>query len=101
MDLNSECWIARLHVQVELCEERAKNLMTEKPEDHRVKTPFQQLQVLLGLPGGLGEKLLGFWLKSMYDLIRNTGVEPGKEFKVTYFVQSLRSLSSAIVSQVS
>lgn len=72
-------------MQVELCEERAKTLMSKKPGDHRVKTPFQQLQELLGLPGGLGEKLLGYWLRSMYDLIRNTGVEPGKEFKVSYF----------------
>lgn len=68
-------------VAVELCPERAKTLMTENPV-RKGKTPFQQMQDLFNLPGGLGQKLIGFWLKSMYELIRNTGVEPGKEFRV-------------------
>lgn len=68
-------------VAVELDEERAKTLMTENPQ-RKAKTPFHQIQDLFSLPGGLGQKLIGFWLKSMYELIRNTGVEPGKEFRV-------------------
>jgi hypothetical protein len=67
---------------VELCPERAKTLMTENPV-RKGKAPFQQMQDLFNLPGGLGQKLIGFWLKSMYELIRNTGVEPGKEFRVS------------------
>lgn len=70
---------------MELCEERAKKLM-EDWKDDRVKTPFQQLQEMFTLPGGLGQKLIAFWLKSMYELIRNTGVEPGKEFRVSYSI---------------
>ncbi|KAG0620270.1 hypothetical protein M758_4G203300 [Ceratodon purpureus] len=68
-------------VAVELCEERAKNLLKDN-HVRKGKTPFQQMQDLFNLPGGLGQKLIGFWLKSMYELIRNTGVEPGKEFRV-------------------
>lgn len=68
---------------MELCQERAKTLMSENPA-RKGKTPFQQLQDLFSLPGGLGQKLIGFWMKSMYELIRNTGVEPGKEFRVSF-----------------
>lgn len=68
-------------VAVELCQERAKNLMSDNPQ-RKGKTPLQQLQELFNLPGGLGQKLIGFWMKSMYELIRNTGVEPGKEFRI-------------------
>lgn len=70
---------------MELCEERAKTLLTENPV-RKGKTPFQQMQDLFNLPGGFGQKLIGFWLKSMYELIRNTGVEPGKEFRVSSFL---------------
>lgn len=68
---------------MELCQERAKTLLSGDPE-RKGKTPFQQIQELFNLPGGLGQKLIGFWLKSMYELIRNTGVEPGKEFRVNF-----------------
>ena len=70
---------------MELCQERAKTLLTENPA-RKGKTPFQQMQDLFNLPGGIGQKLIGFWLKSMYELIRNTGVEPGKEFRVSSFL---------------
>lgn len=73
---------------MELDEERAKTLMTENPQ-RKAKTPFHQIQDLFSLPGGLGQKLIGFWLKSMYELIRNTGVEPGKEFRVSSFLLSV------------
>lgn len=58
--------------------------MSDNPQ-RKGKTPLQQLQELFNLPGGLGQKLIGFWMKSMYELIRNTGVEPGKEFRVSSF----------------
>ncbi|CAM6010200.1 unnamed protein product [Sphagnum balticum] len=67
-------------VAVELCAERAKKMLSG--ESAKAKSFFQQLLDMLHMPGGLDQKLISFWLKSMYELIRSTGVEPGKEFRV-------------------
>ncbi|KAH8957514.1 hypothetical protein BDL97_07G095800 [Sphagnum fallax] len=67
-------------VAVELCAERAKKMLSG--ESTKAKSFFQQLLDMLHMPGGLDQKLISFWLKSMYELIRSTGVEPGKEFRV-------------------
>jgi hypothetical protein len=69
---------------VELCAERAKKMLSG--ESAKAKSFFQQLLDMLHMPGGLDQKLISFWLKSMYELIHSTGVEPGKEFRVTNII---------------
>ncbi|CAM6087778.1 unnamed protein product [Calypogeia fissa] len=67
-------------VAVELCPERAKKLMAG--EQNETQTFLRSLAELLQAPGGVGQKVVNFTFKSIYAMLRNTGLEPGKEFKV-------------------
>lgn len=65
-----------------MCPERAKRLQTEGLQGGKNKSMIHIVLDSFRSPGGFGPKIIGFLMKSMYELLRNTGVEPGKEFKV-------------------
>ena len=45
-------------------------------------TPPHPLHTQLRAPGDIGEKMLGAGLKTVYNMFRMSGMDPGKEFKV-------------------
>ncbi|KAJ7561460.1 hypothetical protein O6H91_03G029300 [Diphasiastrum complanatum] len=65
-------------VAVELCEERVRNMMAGESGPSAV----QMLKEFMKFPGGLGENLVNLLVKSFYQIMRSTGLEPGKEFQV-------------------
>ncbi|KAG6547374.1 hypothetical protein Mapa_010822 [Marchantia paleacea] len=77
-------------VAVELCAERARKLMAG--EEHKIQNVLREF---LNFPGGIGQKLVHIATKSVYTLLRNTGLEPGKEFKVA--VAEAQQLGSNLV----
>ncbi|KAL2652271.1 hypothetical protein R1flu_020399 [Riccia fluitans] len=77
-------------VSVELCAERARKLMAGEQ-----RQTWDLLRDFISFPGGLGQKLVHIATKSIYSILRNTGVEPGKEFKVA--VEEAQRLGAELV----
>ncbi|KAJ7282198.1 hypothetical protein O6H91_Y355600 [Diphasiastrum complanatum] len=67
-------------VAIELCEERARNLM--RGADNITLNFRQVLRELMKYPGGWGQKILHLFFKVFYQMMRDAGFEPGMEFKV-------------------
>lgn len=53
-------------------------------EQNETQSFLRSIASFLEGPGGLGQKVVNFAFKSIYAMLRNTGMEPGKEFKVMY-----------------
>ena len=52
------------------------------PRQFRLLTLPHPLHTQLRAPGDIGEKMLGAGLKTVYNMFRMSGMDPGKEFKV-------------------
>ncbi|GAQ90947.1 hypothetical protein KFL_007060040 [Klebsormidium nitens] len=71
------------YVGVELDAERAEKLMSGKMyEDQGSRGLLATLRELMHAPGDIGQKVLTVAMRSMYKMLRDTGLEPGLEFKV-------------------
>ena len=66
--------------KVELCERRAKTLLSGQSEPQRLR-----LRDIFKIKGGLSQKFLTYIIKNMYADLACTGLKPGEELRVSLF----------------